>query len=170
VTGSELLVAFLLVAAGAGVAFASARVLAQRRRRRAVGELVAIDAGRPVVLRSERYHLTGRPDVLRQSRDGRLVPVEVKRRAAPARGPFRSHEVQLWSYCLLIEEATGRSPPYGLLRYSDREYRIPWDGSARAELLAVRRAALAPYGGEATPSPGRCRGCAWRPVCDVRAA
>jgi len=164
-----VLVPLLLVVVGIGAIGASARVLERRRRRRQVGTLVAIDAGRAVVLRSERYRLVGRPDLIRRARDGRPIPVEVKRRAAPREGAFRSHEVQLWSYCLLLEETTGVSPPFGILRYSDREVRVPWDAAARSALLVVRREALAPYRGEATPSPGRCRRCAWAEVCDVKA-
>lgn len=158
----------LLLAVGLGVAAVSAQRLRLRAREARPGGLEAIDAGRPRTLRSERYRLVGRPDLLRRGPDGRLVPVEVKARPAPSSGPFRSHLVQLWAYCLLAEVADGRPPAYGILRYSDREFRVPWDAAARSELLAVRSAVAAPYDGRATPSPGRCGRCRWAPGCDAR--
>jgi CRISPR-associated exonuclease Cas4 len=147
--------------------------LVQAASERSVGRLVAVDRsperGRP--LRSERHRLSGRPDELRQARDGRWIPVEWKSRGAPRGGPAPSHRVQVWAYCLLCEETTGRPPPFGLLRYGDgKEFRIPWDASARAELLALRAAIARPYDGRASPSVGKCRGCRWRNGCDARAA
>jgi len=158
-----------LVASGAALAAVSIRALYRRRREGSIGPLVAIDAGRPVVLRSERYRLQGRPDALRRAGDGRLIPIEVKSRAAPRTGPARSHVVQVWAYCLLVEETTGRAPPFGILRYDDREYRLPWDASARHDLLALRAALDRPYDGRATPSVARCARCPWVRSCDARA-
>ncbi|MGP8078178.1 MAG: PD-(D/E)XK nuclease family protein [Thermoplasmata archaeon] len=160
--------AALLLAVGIGVAALSARALYRRSGEARWGTLEAIDAGRPETLRSERFRLVGRPDVVRRGKDGRRVPVEVKRRPAPRGGPFRSHLVQVWTYCLLVEEVDGRSPPFGVVRYSDREFRVPWNSSARGELLAIRRAVAAPYDGRATPSPARCGRCRWAPRCDAR--
>jgi CRISPR-associated exonuclease Cas4 len=166
----NLLVAAGVAVVGLGVAFAAARGLAARRRERALGALVAIDAGAPMTLRSARYRLSGRPDVLRRLSDGRLVPVELKSRAAPPRGPPPSHLVQVAAYCLLVEETSGVPPPYGVLRYGDgREYRVPWDTDAKAGLLRLRAEVDRPYDGRATPSPAKCAACGWRPVCDVRA-
>lgn len=146
----------------------SARALLRRAREARWGTLEAIDAGRPETLRSERFRLVGRPDILRRGPDGRRVPVEVKRRPAPAGDPFRSHVVQVWAYCLLVEETEGRAPPFGVVRYSDREVRVPWNPAARAELIAMRRAVDAPYDGRATPSSARCGRCRWAPGCDAR--
>lgn len=145
------------------------RALSQRRQDAARGALVAVDAGRATTLRSERYRLVGRPDELRRLSDGRLVPVELKSRSTPPRGPTPSHVAQVRAYCLLVEETTGMSPPYGILRYADGEFRVRWDGRARVELLSVRAELLRPYDGRATPSPGRCAQCPWVRVCDARA-
>ena len=163
-------VAAAVLLLGVGLAVAAARGLARRGRERSAGELVAIDAGEAVTLRSERYRLAGRPDALRRLRDGRLVPMELKSRAAPAGGPATSHVVQVAAYCLLIEETTGRAPPFGLLRYGDGvEFRIPWDPEARARLLRLRAELDRPYDGRATPSRAKCARCGWRAVCDARA-
>ncbi|HTT45081.1 MAG TPA: PD-(D/E)XK nuclease family protein [Thermoplasmata archaeon] len=159
----------LLALVGIGLAAWALRALSLRRQEGARGDLVAVDAGRPATLRSERYRLVGRPDELRRLPDGRLVPVELKSRSTPPRGPTPSHVAQVRAYCLLVEEATGASPPYGILRYSDGEFRVRWDDRARSELLRVRAEMLRPYDGRAMPSPGRCARCPWVRVCDARA-
>ncbi len=166
---SDLLAAAIALV-GLGLAAAAARALSLRRREAALGRLVAVDAGDPLFLRSERYRLRGRPDAVREQPDGRWVPVELKSRPVPRGGPTRSHMVQVWAYCLLVEETTGRSPPVGVLRYSDGEFRIRWDDRARSDLLAIRRELDRPYDGRASPSPSRCARCPWAPACDVRAA
>ena len=165
---SPEVLALVLVLAGVGFAVWGARALSLRRGEAAYGSLVAVDAGRPAELRSERYRLRGRPDALRRAPDGRLVPVELKSRASPPAGPTRSHLVQVWAYGLLVEETTGRSPPFGVLRYSDGEFRITWDGAARSELLTLRAEVARPYDGRATPSVARCARCTWVRVCDAR--
>lgn len=165
---SPFTLALLLVLVGLGLAVWGLRALATRRADAALGTLRAIDAGRPATLRSERYRMQGRPDALRQLPDGRLVPVELKSRVSPTSGPARSHLVQVWAYCLLVEESTGRSPPFGVLRYSDREYRVTWNAWARQGLLAVRADVARPYDGRATPSPARCGRCGWVDRCDAR--
>ncbi|HXW67016.1 MAG TPA: PD-(D/E)XK nuclease family protein [Thermoplasmata archaeon] len=166
----DTLAAIGVALAGLALAITAARALAARRREAAVGALVAIDAGAALTLRSPRYRLAGRPDEIRRLPDGRLVPIELKTRDAPARGPPPSHRVQLEAYLLLIEETTGRPPPYGLLRYGDgQEFRLPWTPIARAEVVRLRAALAEPYDGRATPSPAKCARCGWREVCDARA-
>jgi len=165
---SAPLLAAVVLLLGLALAVGALRALARRRADRAYGALVAVDAGRPATLRSERYRLVGRPDELRRLADGRVVPVEFKSRATPPRGPSPSHVVQVRAYCLLVEETTAASPPYGLLRYSDGEFRVRWDERAREELLALRAELMRPYDGRATPSPGRCARCPWFGVCDAR--
>ncbi|HTT15476.1 MAG TPA: Dna2/Cas4 domain-containing protein [Thermoplasmata archaeon] len=167
-SASEL--ALGVIAVGVLVAAGAAKLLADRRRDRAEGALVAIDAGAPRTLRSSRYRIAGRPDALRRHADGTLVPIERKSRAAPAGGPPRSHQVQVWAYCLLVEETEGRAPPYGVLRYGDGgEFRVRWDDAARHELLRLRAEMDRPYDGRATPSRAKCAHCRWVTGCDARA-
>ena len=165
---NPLLVAGVVLLLGLGLAVWALRALSQRRDDLARGELIAVDAGRPATLRSERYRLVGRPDELRRLRDGRVVPVEFKSRSTPPRGPSPSHVVQVRAYCLLLEESTGAPPPYGLLRYSDGEFRVRWDDRARDELLRLRAELRRPYDGRATPSRARCARCPWFGACDAR--
>ena len=159
----------VVVVVGLILAAWALRALGRRRQDNARGQLVEVDAGRAATLRSERYRLAGRPDELRRLSDGRLIPVEFKSRATPPRGPSPSHVVQVRAYCLLVEETVGTVPPYGVLRYSDGEFRVRWDAGARQELLALREELLAPYDGRATPSRARCARCPWVGVCDARA-
>lgn len=156
-----------LIAVALGV-----RALGIRQREARYGRLVSVDEvpGTGPLLRAERFALAGRPDELRRLPSGRLVPVEVKSRGSPARGPPRSHQVQVWAYCLLVEETTGLSPPFGVLRYGDGgEFRVAWDRGARDELLSIRAELDRPYDGRATPSSAKCSACRWREVCDARA-
>jgi CRISPR-associated exonuclease Cas4 len=166
------LLAAAAILIGLAVSAAAIRALQARRRSMGSGSLVEVDRmdGRRPPLRSERYRLVGRPDELRRLPDGRIVPVELKSRSTPPDGPPRSHRVQVEAYALLVEETTGRAPPFGILRYGDGgEFRIPWDAAARQELWEVRNAVRRPYDGAARPSPGRCRRCPYRERCDVRA-
>jgi CRISPR-associated exonuclease Cas4 len=167
---NDVLLPAVVVVIGGVIAGLALRELLARRRDDRLGSLVAIDAGSAPLLRSTRYRLSGRPDVLRRLPDGRVVPGELKSRPTPNRGPPRSHLVQVAAYCLLVEETTGTSPPFGVLRYSDGgEFRIPWDRSARDELLRLRFELDRPYDGRATPSRAKCARCPWREVCDARA-
>jgi CRISPR-associated exonuclease Cas4 len=167
---NELLVVLGVVGIGLLVAGLALRALVARSRDLRLGSLVAIDAGASPLLRSPRYRLTGRPDVLRRLPDGRVVPVELKSRTSPVRGPPASHVAQVRAYSLLVEESTGVAPPFGVLRYSDGgEYRVAWNRGARSELLALRAELDRPYDGRATPSRAKCAGCPWRAVCDARA-
>ena len=155
--------------AGAIMAAAGIAELLRRWDQRRAGRLLQTDLPRRPgwVLRSSRYRIAGRPDEIRVLPDGRWVPVELKSRSTPRRGPPASHRVQLAAYCLLVEETTGRPPPFGLLRYGDGgEFRLEWNPAIRDHLLDLRRALDVPYDGRARPSPGRCAGCAWRRSCD----
>jgi CRISPR-associated exonuclease Cas4 len=161
-------IALLALLAGAALLLAGLYHLV-RGPRRAPGRYVALDrTDRPApLLRSERWRLSGRPDAIVELADGRWIPVELKSRAAPHREPPASHRVQIAAYALLVEEATGRAPPFGILRYGDgTEYRIPWDDATRDRLWRLRTELDRPYDGRASPSPGRCRGCRFRSVCD----
>lgn len=152
-----------------------ALVLAARLRQRhgiPGGKVVYSDTGAGGVptkaLYSPRYDLTGKPDYLVETKDG-LVPVEVK----PGRDdsePHESHMLQVLAYCLLLEDAHGKPPPYGLLRYRTNSFKIDYNTETRAYLLDVieemRAARGLPEVHRSHEQPGRCRGCAYAPVCE----
>ncbi len=67
--------------------------------------------------------LTGKPDYLIEK--GKFViPIEIKSTQIP-NAPYDSHIMQLAAYCLLVERAIGKRPPYGILHYqpTDNEKR-----------------------------------------------
>jgi CRISPR-associated exonuclease Cas4 len=117
-----------------------------------------------------RYRLTGRPDYLLEHR-GMLIPVEAKplRRTAE---PYESDVLQLIAYCLLVEETTGCRPPYGLLRYAEQTWEIPYTAAARTLLLetlaAMDRAWQAADVPRSHEVVGRCVACSQRRACDQR--
>ncbi len=122
---------------------------------------------------SATYGLSGKPDYVLQTPAG-LVPIELKplRRSDK---PYESDIMQLAAYCLLLEEAWQESPPYGLLRYQDKTFRIEWDDRLRQNLLATLDemrdlATFEAYKGGPLPEPqhdmtSRCRTCGFRYLC-----
>jgi CRISPR-associated exonuclease Cas4 len=90
-------------------------------------------AEKPLV--SRRFGLVVKPDYLLTTRAG-VVPVEVKP-SRTAQQPYESDLMQLAAYCLLVEETTGQPPRYGLLRYANQTFRMPYTDEVRDELLAV---------------------------------
>ncbi|HEV2316502.1 MAG TPA: PD-(D/E)XK nuclease family protein [Thermoplasmata archaeon] len=169
----QLLLALVIALVGTVVLVAAAVSIARRREDLRFGDRPVVDLpSRPSpVLRSERWRLAGRPDEIVQRPDGRWVPIEVKSRASPSGEPPLSHRAQVAAYCLLLEETTGRSPPYGILRYSDgRTFEVPWDAGTRDWLWRIRCELDRVYDGRANPSRGRCYACRWREICDRRAS
>ena len=133
------------------------------------GSVTSATVGRVATMSSGIHGLVGRPDELRRSPDGRVVPVEVKssRGPPPGRPPYFSHVLQLYAYCQIVEDQQGVAPLYGLLIYSDGIPRkVVWNGQARQELAEWVARFREPYGGEALPTVPKCRSCSYLPVCD----
>ncbi len=167
----------LLALLGLGLALAALAAWRHSGRQRErlglpEGRIVSADTGgwkacaQP--LYSARYHLAGRPDYLVEARRA-LVPVELKPGRRSLR-PYPSDVLQLGAYLLLVEEETGRRPPYGLLCYAERSFEIPYTRALRqavieslAEMQRLRKAGrVAPQHSE----PQRCRRCGHREHCD----
>ncbi len=119
-------------------------------------------------LMARKLGLVGKPDYLLELR-GQLIPVEVKpgRRATQ---PYDSDLMQLAAYCVLVEESSGQAPPYGLLRYAERTFRMDYSPRVRDELLDMldeMRATL--EDDDCTRShdeAARCTACGFRNVCE----
>ncbi len=163
-----LLIAGLL-ALLAGLLLVSVARISRHRSGLPDGPVRYTDTGdeRPPVLFSPQLGLSGRPDYLVKARR-HLIPVEVKSAAAPSE-PYHAHILQLIAYCILVEQAYGQRPPYGLLRYADRTFRVPNRAQVRREvvdLLEEMREELdqseAPAG---TEDARRCRRCGFADVC-----
>jgi CRISPR-associated exonuclease Cas4 len=117
---------------------------------------------------ARRLGLTGKPDYLLDIR-GATVPVEVKPGRRASR-PYESDLMQLAAYCVLVEETSGTAPPYGLLRYAERTFRLDYTARVRDELLALideMRAELEePDCARSHDDPRRCHGCGFFEQCD----
>lgn len=120
---------------------------------------------KPLIAR--RLRLVGKPDYLLEIR-GRIVPVEVKPGRRADR-PYESDLMQLAAYCVLVEETSGAAPPYGLLRYAERTFRLDYTEQTRDDLLAIldeMREALADADCERSHDDARrCASCGFYEQC-----
>ena len=126
----------------------------------------AVVKGKP--LYSARYGLAGTPDYLIETPRG-PVPVEVKPTRTETE-PHESHLLQVLAYCLLVEEAVGKRPPYGLLRYSTETFKVDYNRETRSYLISVideiRGAAMQTEMHRSHDTPGKCWGCLYKGVCE----
>lgn len=120
---------------------------------------------------NREHGLIGKPDYLVQvTEKGRTftIPIEVKSAKQP-RLPHTGHLLQLGAYCLLVEAAYQRTPPYGLLHYADATLRIPFTAELRQEVLAVaeaiRRDQQAADVKRSHQEAPRCRACGYQQRC-----
>jgi len=116
-----------VLAAAALILFWISRILS-RRTGIPEGRIIYSDHGRWTRNKKPLYDaglgLTGKPDYLIRVGD-HLIPAEVKSSFAP-RSPYDSHLLQLAAYCFLVESSFGIRPPYGLLRYRNRTFKIKY--------------------------------------------
>ena len=137
------------------------------------GEVVYTDTGgwgrleKPLF--SQTLQLTGKPDYLVREGAG-YIPVEVKSARAPASGPYAAHVYQLMAYGVLVAEAYGRRPAYGLIKYADKITRVNFTPALESELIelleAMRANAEAEEVARSHSSAARCRACGFREVCE----
>lgn len=167
-----LWVAVILAAAAIGL-----WLLGWRQRRQAglpPGRVIYSDTRTWGALEKPLYdpllNLTGKPDYLVEEGE-HLIPVEVKS-ARPPGAPYDAHILQLAAYCLLVETAFGRRPPYGILHYPNRTYAIDYTPDLENTLLALldelrlhekRRVVHRSH-----QQAGRCARCGFRSLCDER--
>ncbi len=118
---------------------------------------------------SKRLGLTGKPDYLVRDGDD-TIPVEVKSGRAPSGRPYDSHLYQLAAYCALVQEAFGRRPPHGLIKYADGIVVVDYTADLEGDLLQILDAIRADEEADDVPrshnSAARCRGCGFNEVCD----
>lgn len=90
--------------------------------------------GSGIVLRSERFGLSGKPDVLLR-RGHSYIPVEYKSYRSGGR-PGDWDVAQLLAYCLLIEDATGHASG-GRIVYTDGTFQIDWNRQSRDYIIGI---------------------------------
>lgn len=120
------------------------------------------------------YHaaldLTGKPDYLIE-KNGQLIPVEVKSGRAPD-APYDSHIYQLASYCLLVEKAYNKRPPYGIIHYEGRDFAVDYTRELEASLLdllvEMKRDERRKDVPRSHQQASRCKGCGFGGICDQK--
>ncbi len=165
-----LFLAFLLLALGAWFFLRAGRL--RQATGLPAGEIVYVDTGdwrrndRPLF--SAKRQLTGKPDYLVENRQ-ETIPVEFKSTHLRGDDPYDSHKLQLATYCLLVEETTGKRPSHGILQYANVTLRLPYTDSLRAELLQtleqIRKAHSARTIPRSHDDPARCRHCGYLQDC-----
>jgi CRISPR-associated exonuclease Cas4 len=145
------------------------------------GEIVYSDAnGAAEPLIARRIPLLGKPDYVVLGRDSRRLPVEIKSARAPrpergARAPRHEDVLQVVAYLIILDDLYTPAPAFGLLRYADATFEVPYTPRLRNEVLGIvaRMQALdvaatqsrdrPPRG---TPTHEKCHACAFRAICD----
>ena len=122
-------------------------------------------------MRSTRHDLRGKPDFIFRSRiTGRPAPMELKS-GRVAGQPRHGDIMQLVAYFVIIEDAMGKRPKRGYLRYQNAMFVIKNSTKRRRELYAVladMRNMLKTGEGHANPSFVHCRHCVARgTVCEI---
>jgi len=88
------------------------------------GEIVYIGKDKPSEeLISKNYGIRGTPDYIIKI-DYDYIPVEEK--SSTLNYPLMHHVIQLMAYCIIAEENYG-NVPYGILRYTGKEFKIPYE-------------------------------------------
>ncbi len=136
------------------------------------GEIIYVDdLEKAPLLRSDKYGIQGRPDLLLKVSDN-YIPVEIKTGRIP-RGPLFSHIMQLTAYMVLVEE-NYKTPPYGILKYGPQIYRINYEDDLKKILLQkVDEMRKALKTGEVHRNHHRvskCLHCSRRDICPERLA
>jgi CRISPR-associated exonuclease Cas4 len=155
---------------------AAAFLLVRARDQRRIGglpdgELVYNDnvAGDCPVLVSHRYGLKGKPDALVRTESGDLIPVERKKTRAPHRGPYDGDLIQATVYCILVEEESGRTPPFMRIQYADKWFDEPYTPELKRWVLEtcarLRQGRRQNDCRRSHRIAAKCRNCGQRPNC-----
>ncbi len=143
-----------------------------RREFRVKGKIEYIDVDNTKVFKSERYGMSGTPDYVIKVGEN-VIPVEEKTGRTP-KGPLFSHILQIATYCLLIEDVTGKAPPYGLLKYPEHEHEIEYNEDLKKMLLQkaaeMREIVKSGNAHRNHNRPGKCVHCSRRDVCPEKLA
>lgn len=133
------------------------------------GKITYTDLDKPgKALYSRTYNLAGKPDYIVR-RDYGYIPVEVK--STETDYPYRSHVMQLASYCLLLEDL-GKTVPFGVISYKNSQFKIPFDEDLKNEVRGIiekiRSEISSGKVGRNHSQPNRCVFCSFQKVCNLR--
>ena len=126
----------------------------------------------PQTLVDQQLGLVGKPDYVMKTRQGSLIPVEVKTGHTP-NTPYDSHLLQLMAYGLLIQSNYAQTPEYGLLHYPEKDFKVAFTPELEMRLMEtledirqIDRQNDAPARSHASST--RCRSCGYRGICDQK--
>ena len=85
---------------------------------------------------SSKYGIRGKPDYIIK-RNNEYIPVEEK--SSNLNHPKFSHVMQITAYCMLIEDKYGSPPPYGVLKYRNRQFKIPYEDRWKNMVIKIRK-------------------------------
>lgn len=88
---------------------------------------------------SEKYGIRGKPDYI-LCIDDDFIPVEEK--TADLVSPPLSHVIQITAYCMLVEDKYGKSPPYGIIKYKNSQFKIPYEMRWKKMVIEMRKKML----------------------------
>ena len=97
-------------------------------------EYVGTDTAEEIV--SEKYGLRGKPDYIIRVGDD-YIPVEKK--TTDTNAPRFPHVIQLTAYCMLVEDKYGKSPPYGIIRYKNTQFKVPYELRWKEMVLELKK-------------------------------
>lgn len=121
-----------------------------------------------IVLYARHDGLKGRPDFLIQQ-GAEIIPVEAKTGRTPTQ-PYWGHIMQLTAYCVLVEAHYGIRPPYGIIRYPQRQFQVDFtlerEQQLRVILADMRQAQALDEAHRSHQNPRLCAACGYRVECD----
>ena len=121
-------------------------------------------------LYDSRIGLSGKPDYIVNQGEN-IIPIEVKS-SKITQAPYDSHIFQLAAYCKLVENHYKVRPPYGILHYPNRTFRIDYTSNLENDLLDLLIDMRAKINRKVIErshnSPQRCAGCGYRSYCDQK--
>jgi hypothetical protein len=84
-----------------------------------------------------RLGLTGQPDTLIQVlKTGEMIPVRSINTPAPT-AISAPHYYEITALCLLVERIYSKTPPYGVLRYTNEDVTIEWKSEMAQQLESL---------------------------------
>ena len=111
--------------------------------------------------------LVGRPDYVIAMM---AVFIPVRQKVPAPNHPYASHIIQLVAYCRLVQVHFGQRPPYGIIQYKDRAFKIAYSREEEQKLsdsvYQIRESEKTQNSKRSHNSPGRCRGCGYASICD----
>jgi CRISPR-associated exonuclease Cas4 len=126
---------------------------------------------RAIWLKSERYRLIGKSDLIEET-DGQWYPIEYKR---GRKGEYDNDELQVCAQALCLEEMLGKTISLGYLYYAQSHQRQPVEmtEALRQETIAtIQAVATILETGRMPPAiySVRCKGCSLYQQCMPKAA